>query len=247
MNPDYPFKIFENIHGEEGSDGPPHGFRGEFSGNPLAPAVPAALSIAVSRQAGARGGTLGKRVARQLGWEVYSQELLEYILREETVRREMQDRLDANALAWVEERLNTMLAERHLSHDPAIIELARIILIIGARGQTVFIGRGAGHLLPRETTLHVRIVAPLEDRVAYLAQWLRLTQEEAADLVSTRDHQRKDFLARHLYHDETDLTQFDMVLNSQLLGEEACAGLIVRAAQAKTLALTNSLADVVEP
>jgi cytidylate kinase len=246
MNPDHPFKIFEHIHAEEGSDGPPHGFRGDFSGGALTPAMPAALSIAVSRQAGARGGTLGKRVARQLGWEVYSQELLEYILREETVRREMQDRLDATASVWVEERLNYLLAERHVSHDPAIIELARIVLVIGAKGQSVFIGRGAGHLLPRESTLHVRIVAPLDDRVAYLAQWLRLTQEEASTLVGSRDHQRKDFLARHFHHDETDLTQFDMVLNSQLLGEEACAALIVRAAQAKTLALTNSLGDVEE-
>lgn len=243
MNPDHQFKIFEHVHGEEGIDGPPHGFRGELSRSSQAPAIPAALSIAMSRQAGARGGTLGKRVARQLGWEVYSQELLEYILREENVLKEMQERLDANAATWVEEQLDLLQSERHLSNDPNIIELARIILVIGAKGQAVFIGRGAGHLLPHESTLHVRVVAPLPDRVAYLAQWLRLTHEEASELVASRDRQRKDFLARHFYHDESDLTEYDLIINSQLLGEETCAGIIVGAAQAKTLALTTSLAD----
>jgi cytidylate kinase len=246
MNPDHTFKIFEQFQGDEGSDGPPHGFRGEFSGRSQTPAIPAALSIAVSRQAGARGGTLGKRVARQLGWEVYSQELLEYILREENVRKEMQDRLDSDASAWVEEQLEILQRERNLIQDPDIIELARIILVIGAKGQAVFIGRGAGHLLPHESTLHIRVIAPQADRVAYLAQWLRLTHEEASDLVSSRDQNRKDFLARQFHHDESDLTEYDLVINSQLLGEETCAGLIVRAAQAKTLALTNSLADLEE-
>src|SRR5437660_5855102 len=123
MNPDYTFKIFDQFQGDEGGEGPLHGFRGDLAGALNSPAIPAGLSIAVSRQAGARGGTLGKRVARQLGWEVYSQELLEYILREDNVRKEMQERLDADASTWVEEQLEFLQAEKHLSPDPAIIDL----------------------------------------------------------------------------------------------------------------------------
>ena len=40
----------------------------------------------------------------------------------------------------------------------------RVILALGAQGEVLLVGRGAGCLLPREATLHVRIVAPLEDR-----------------------------------------------------------------------------------
>ena len=49
----------------------------------------------------------------------------------------------------------------------------------------VLIGRGAGFILPRETTLHVRMVAPLQERIAYMSQWLRLPVQEAAEKVRT--------------------------------------------------------------
>ena len=42
-------------------------------------------------------------------------------------------------------------------------------------------------MLPPATTLHVRVVAPLADRVAYMSQWLRLTEDEAAEEVRQRD------------------------------------------------------------
>jgi cytidylate kinase len=97
----------------------------------------------------------------------------------------------------------------------------------------VLIGRGAGSLLPRATTLHVRVLAPLEDRVAYMSQWLRLTRQEAAERVRQADERRAEFLATHFHRPPTDLYQYDLLLNSGLLGEELCAELIVRAARAK--------------
>jgi hypothetical protein len=65
----------------------------------------------------------------------------------------------------------------------SIIDLTRIILALGVQGQAVLIGRGAGCILPRATTLHVRVLAPLQDRIAYVKQWLRLPREAAAEQV----------------------------------------------------------------
>jgi hypothetical protein len=50
-------------------------------------------------------------------------------------------------------------------------------------------------------------------------------------------------LAKHFHHDESDLAKYDLIVNSRLLGEEACADLIIQAARAKGLTLTGSLAD----
>jgi len=41
--------------------------------------VPAGLTIAISREAGSRGASIAKRAGEKLGWEVYSQDLLEYL------------------------------------------------------------------------------------------------------------------------------------------------------------------------
>jgi hypothetical protein len=121
-----------------------------------------------------------------LGWQVYDQELLDYLAQESQVRQEAAEGLSQEAAAWVKARLEALLREQNVSQHPSVISLARVELELAARGQAVLIGRGAGHLLPRATTLHVRVVAPLHDRVAYVAQWLRLTTEEAVDDRSGR-------------------------------------------------------------
>ena len=113
------------------------------------------------------------------------------------------------------------------------MRLARAILALAAQGGVVLIGRGAGLLLPAETTLHVRVLAPLADRIAYISQWLRLTDEEAAERVRLRDARRAEFLATHFHRQPGDTHQYDLLLNSSLLGEEMCADLIAAAARAK--------------
>lgn len=195
--------------------------------------VPLSLTVAISREAGSRGGTIGRRVGKKLGWQVYHQELLEYLAQEPHLSRELFEVLDTTAAAWVEERLNRLPAPTPESRREEIRSLFRIILAIGARGEAVIIGRGAGCLLPPTSTLHVRIVAPLADRVTYLSQLERLTREKAAEQVEARDAERAAFVAEHFGRQLGDVYQYDLVLNSSLLGEELCADLIVRAARAK--------------
>jgi hypothetical protein len=217
---------------DPGSQPPRHGFQGDRA-PPAAPSGPAALSIAISREAGARGGSIGRRVGRKLAWQVYDQEVLEYIAQEGGIRQELLDAQDAAAVTWAAEHLQALVRADTVEPSSPLSNLARVVVALAAQGQVVFIGRGAGCLLPAASTLKVRILAPLADRIAYMSQWLRLTREEAAERVRLRDNRRAEFLQTHFHHDPNDIYQYDLVLNSSLLGEEVCAQLIVEAAQAK--------------
>jgi cytidylate kinase len=199
--------------------------------------VPAALTIAVSREAGSRGSSIASRAGQKLGWQIYNQELLEYIAQEGAFRQGIVENLPEPAGRWVDQQLERLLREQNLSQHPSIIELARIILALGAQGEVILIGRGAGLILPRESTLHVRTVAPRNDRVAYMSQWMRLTEGEAAEHVQVRDARRADFIETHFHRRPSDVHQYDLVLNTSLLGEDLCADLIAQAARAKQAAL----------
>jgi cytidylate kinase len=230
MNPEFGPELVSQME----RPAPRHGFQGDRAPAPPAPAgAPVALTIAISREAGSRGGTIGRRAARKLGWQVYNQELLEYIAQEGAFRDSVLANLPTGAARWAEERLETLLREQNLSQHPAIADLARLVLALGAQGEVVLIGRGAGCILPRETTLHVRTVAPLPDRVAYMSQWSRLTLVEAAEQVGLRDSRRSDFIATHFHRQPGDVYQYDLLLNTSLLGEDLCADLIVQAARGK--------------
>ena len=218
---------------EAPAESPRHGFRGDQAPIRGAGHVPASLTIAISREAGSRGGSISRRAAKKLGWHVYNQELLEYIAQEGAFREGVAGGTGPAIVSWVTDRLEQLLREQNLSQHPSILELARIVLTLGAEGNVVLIGRGAGCILPPETTLHVRIIAPEADRVAYMSQWLRLTSEAAAEQVRLRDSRRAEFITTHFHRQPGDIYQYDLILNSTLLGEDRCADLIVQAARAK--------------
>jgi cytidylate kinase len=217
-------------------ESPRHGFQGDRVLRPAAPLLPCSLTVAISREAGSRGGTIARRVGRKLGWQVYNQELLEYIAQEGAFHQNLAESLSAAAAQWVEERLQLLLREQNLSQHPSIVNMARTILTLGVQGEVVLIGRGAGCILPPQCTLRVRIMAPLADRIAYMSQWMRMTVEEAAEQVRLRDDRRAEFIAMHFHRHPSDIYQYDLLLNSTLLGEDACAELIAQAARAKLMA-----------
>ena len=212
--------------------GPLHGYRGEAD-QPAADRWPSGLTIALSRESGARGGSIAKRVGHKLGWQVVDQELLEFLTQDELAFQE----LPAAAREWADERLDQLLRSRVLSTEPGILALARSVLLLGSQGEVVLVGRGAGYLLPPATTLHVRVVAPPDDRIAYMSQWMRLTADEAGEEVRRRDARRTEFLSTNIRQPANDPYAYDFILNSSRLGEEASGELIVQAARGKLLGL----------
>src|SRR5947209_272083 len=91
---------------------PHHGFRGERGPEGLAPGGPQSLTIAISREAGSRGGSIARRAAAKLGWQVYTQELLEYLAQEGSPRQDLLDALSPEAARWSEQRLEQLLREQ---------------------------------------------------------------------------------------------------------------------------------------
>src|SRR5690242_8202452 len=88
----------------EARESPRHGFRGErpvVSGD----SIPGALTIAVSREAGSRGTSIATRAGQKLGWQIYNQELLEYIAQEGTFRQDIVENLPPAAAQWVDSQL----------------------------------------------------------------------------------------------------------------------------------------------
>jgi cytidylate kinase len=228
----------------EGPDeSPHHGFQGDRSPTPVREVVPASLTVAISREAGSRGSTIAGRAGAKLGWQIYNQELLEYIAQEGTFQQDVVEHRSPAATRWAEHQLQQLSREQNLAWHPSLVNLARIILALGAQGEVVLVGRGAGCILPAKSTLHVRIVAPLPDRIAYMSQWLRLTPQEAAEQVQARDSRRGDFILNHFHRQAADVHQYDLVLNSSLLGEDLCAELIAHAARSKLATMTAAYAE----
>ncbi len=212
---------------------PMHGFRGE---EPIAALThPRGLTVAISRQAGARGTTIARKVADILAWQVFDHDTLDYLVQNDAAREQLLADVPADARRWADAQLAHLQNDRNLNADADSLQLIRLVLTVAARGNAVIVGRAAGFMLPAETTIHIRVIAPSESRIAYMAQELRLTRPEAAEEVRARDERRALFLDRTLALDPSDPTGYDAVVNSERLGVEGAAQFIGWAVRTKQM------------
>ena len=198
------------------------------------------LSIAVSRESGARGAAIARAVAERLGWQVYDQELIAYMANQMHVRQGLLESLDEKTLGWAREWLNIVLDAEAVDQEEFIANLTKVVLAIGLHGEAVFVGRGANFILPRDRTLTVRIIAPLNERVAYASQRETLSSDDARRRVTETDENRLGFIVKHFHKDVADPHFYDLVVDSSALGEDATTELIVRALEGRRVRIRKS-------
>src|SRR5262249_39564776 len=102
-------------------------------------------------------------------------------------------------------------------------------LALSRLGRCVLVGRGGAHILPHDTTLRVRLVAPREHRIAEAARRRGLPPDEAARYVDATDRDRTAFVKAHFHRDPTDPSQYDLLLNTARWSVSECAEMIVEA------------------
>ncbi len=225
----HPESTLENVNG---AGAPHHGDPGVLCIEKKF--TPPGLTIAISRETGARGATIGKRISKKLGWSYYDQELLQYLAQGNHQKEDVFAPLSSEARTWLSDQLARLTQEGRIGRKADELEIARIILAIGAKGKAILVGRAAGAILPAGAVLHVRIVAPLHDRIAWIRQIHRFTSEQATDYVVRQDKQRTTILDAHLRKTSSkDAALYDLILNSSRLGEQGCAQLIIEAARLK--------------
>lgn len=192
---------------------------------PPAPHVPK-FTVALSRLRGARGSELAAEVGKLLKWPVYDRDLVEKIVEDSGVKAALAETLDERRTSWVTDCLEAFAGAPTMSESQFAFRLAHVLMSLAAHGECIIVGRGAGFLLPEETTLRVGVVAPLAQRVARVQQQEQLTQREAARQVKRIDEQRAAFVVDHFHKDPRDVEQYDLVLNTERLSLKHAAELI---------------------
>jgi cytidylate kinase len=207
--------------------------RGEEEHAPAATVQPVARfqNICISREAGAGGGAIARLVGQRLGWKVYDNELIEAIAHRMGVPLDEVRSLDELAPSVVQDWLLPLREEYYAPQEAYLDHLAKLIEAIGRAGDSILVGRGAGFMLPRETTLSIRVVAPLKVRAQRLAERMGVSVRTARRAARDLDRRRLQFDRTMHRANSSDPHNYDLVLDSQSLGLEIAAAIIVRAVE----------------
>ena len=200
------------------------------AGEPHAPsALP--FSIAFSREAGSGGITTAREVGRRLNWPVFDQELMEKLAKDLNVDVSFVEDFDERRGSWLVDSLKAFSSSASVSEVTYFRRLVRMLQALGARGECVVVGRGSTFVLPRETTLRVRIVAAREDRIAFIAKERGLNHTEAVRFVDTKDRDRLNFIKDHFHKDPADPQNYDLIINRSRFSVDETAEMVIEALQ----------------
>lgn len=182
--------------------------------------------VAISRETGANGGALAQRLASLLQWKALDRELLDYMAERYNLSRLSLEFVDETVASWFHEMFGKWLDQRLVSQAEYVHRLGRMVLLAAQSESTVFVGRGVQFMLPRESGLAVRIIAPKEKRVQHIMELLSCDRPAAEKYIDETDRGREQFVERYFHRDNADPHLYALVMNLEFMTLDDAADLI---------------------
>jgi len=176
-------------------------------------------TITLSRQLGSRGDEVAQAIGERLGYRVVYRDLLNTAAQRAGAPELALEVLDVLGLLQT-----SATPQAHQAFQQALHEL---MVELADQGKVILIGR-AGCVLLRERldVFHVRLVAPVAQRVERIAQQRGLSPAAAQAQVEASDQTRRAYLRQHHHANWDDPHLYDLVINMEKLTVDSAAALV---------------------
>ncbi len=178
--------------------------------------------ITISRQYGSLGNITANTLGERLGYRVVMRALINQAASAAGAPEV--------ALAVIDELGLLGLSPTEQDYQAYIHAVKAVMLELAEQGKVIIAGRGGQVVLAgRPDVLHVRFVAPVELRVARIAERHAISLHAARAQVKASDRQRRIFLRRFYNIDANDPQLYDLVINTANMTAQTACNLICTA------------------
>jgi len=200
---------------------------------------PALPFITISRQYGARGRSLGVALAERLNaidpgehpWTVWDRELVEKVVAEHHISPKVIEAMEGPGHTWLQDLFSAFSSGEpgsYLGDRDLFVKVAATARALAVAGRAILVGRGGVYAtsdLPGG--IHVRLIAPLASRIAFMTGELKLSPARADAEVKRVDEFRDAFHRRCCTGKASMAEMFTITLNSAALTDEEMAACVV--------------------
>ena len=192
--------------------------------------------ITISREFGSGGRTVGRLVAEQLGYAFYDHELVNEVARRcgfsPRFIEEHGEYASARSSLLFSLATATQTPDTLSMFDRLYIEQMKFIEELAEKGKCVIVGRCADYILrDRKDCLHVFIHADMESRAKRIVEQYGQSDKSPEKRLAEKDQKRKVYYKNYTGRAWAQAKNYDICLNSGVLGLQTCAELIVDAAK----------------
>lgn len=192
--------------------------------------------ITISRSAGSGGSTVGKKLAQAYGINFYDKEIMRLASDDSGINEALFARVDekikGTTLFKVSKRVyNGELippASGDFTSDRNLFNYqAKVLKELAESESYVVLGRAADFILKDfPNVFRIYLYADEKIRVQHEAMRLHITQEDARSRIRKLDKERNEFHRFYTGKNREDYTNYDLCINTGVLGFDACTALI---------------------
>ena len=184
--------------------------------------------ITIGCEYGAGGPEIGKRIAQALGIEFYDRDLVDKVVEQIGVDRDLVKKADAGSNVLYS--FETQYGPRYANLTNRVIyNQFEVINKFAEKSSCIIIGRCSNYILKdRDDCLNVFIYAPTEKRIQYVMEKKGLDHDKAAELVKYNDGMLSSRYNYMTGGDMRDCSMRDMMIDSSVLGLEKTAKYILQ-------------------
>ncbi len=192
--------------------------------------------ITISREFGSGGRTIGRLAAEKLGFKFYDDEIIERVVKNSGLSREIVEKYDEyathkNSILYALAVNSTGDGYHGLSFANQVqIAQAAVIKEMAEEGNCVIIGRGADYILKdREDCFNIFVRADMESRIKRVEELYGKTEKKTAERIKDKDTRRKVFYRSYSMREWGDIDNYNLVLDSGVIGIDRCIDIICKA------------------
>ena len=201
--------------------------------------------IAINRELGSGGRTVGEMLAQRLGVPFYDKALIQSLKEKYNLSTEEIERLKGQKHNWwadLKRSLSIMpnYTAPHLFHDKASIpdflitddifrSETEILKGIAEDGSCVIAGRSAFYIFrDHPNHLNVLIQASMEQRIDRVATKRGISRDEARSIIDEVDRGRESYINKYTGTSRYDTRNYDLVINMDGHSEEEAVDIIMK-------------------
>ena len=196
--------------------------------------------ITISRQFGAGGWVLGRRLAKRLGYRYVDESMIQEVAKKGKISsgrvRVFEKSETSRLLKFLDKMIAADYVDRFISDkhgrldEKGYVEMVRSIFNeLHEKGDVIIIGRGGQYILKGyPNTYHILLVGDLESRTRLIMEEHQLTENKAKTMMKQKEQQRDQvsrLFSDHEFHD--DPIHYDLVINTSRVNLKKAEELIL--------------------
>ena len=175
--------------------------------------------LTISRQIGSLGDEIAEALARKLNWEI--------INRSQLIARFFAKTTDTREQHQLNESAKFFLTQSRIG-GTYLDALERSLFALAQNQSAILVGFGSQIIFAdNRDAMHIRIIAPEKVRISRIRRQFHISETEAIQVLDMADKKHKRFVSMVFGTDLTDVTLYNMTLNTAELSVDECVAAIL--------------------